>query len=69
MPAGEGSETDRSEGSEAEEKRQMKGGGQAQDQAATDQAGQAARRRPHRSLTVVEGNSARGRNESEQQAC
>ena len=33
------------------------------------QVGQAARRRPHWSPTIVEGNSARGRDESEQRAC
>jgi hypothetical protein len=47
----------------------MRGEGRAQDHAATEQVSQAARRRSHRSPTIVEGNSARGRDESEQRAC
>jgi hypothetical protein len=70
MPAGEGSEADRSEGRSKRQKEKERGEG----------AGRRIRQRPtrlarprvdapHWSPTIVEGNSARGRDESEQRAC
>jgi hypothetical protein len=63
MPAGEGSEADRSEGRSKRQKGKKERGGEG--------AGRRIRQRPTRlaRLIIVEGNSARGRDKSEQRVC